>query len=62
MTPVLHPARKPCPLCGKPIKRVSDEIGEGRERYLCAKCDDADPLKNPVVRRWTESSLRPPGK
>jgi hypothetical protein len=44
------------------MKRAPDEIREGRERYVCAKCDDADPLKNTVVRRWTESSLKPPGK
>jgi hypothetical protein len=58
---VLHPVPKLCTLCGKPMKRVPDEIG-GCERYLCANCDGVDPLKNPVIRRWTESSLKPPGK
>jgi predicted RNA-binding Zn-ribbon protein involved in translation (DUF1610 family) len=57
-----HPVRKPCPFCGNPMKPAPDEIREWRERYVCAKCDDADPLKNTVVQRWMESSLKPPGK
>jgi hypothetical protein len=31
---VLHPIRKPCPLCGRPMKLVRDETAE-REHYVC---------------------------
>lgn len=62
MPALLYPVRKPCPFCGNPMKRALDEIREGRERYVCAKCDDADPLKSPIVRGWTESPLKPPDK
>jgi hypothetical protein len=44
------------------MEPAPDEIREERERYVCAKCDDVDPLKNTVVQRWTESSLKPPSK
>lgn len=57
-----HPVRKPCPLCGKPMKRASDETKKGRDRYMCTNCDGVDPLENPAARRWAESPLKPPGK
>jgi transposase-like protein len=62
MPALLYPFRKPCPFCGNPMKRAPNEIREGYERYVCAKCDDTDPLNNTVVQRWMESSLKPPGK
>lgn len=58
---LLHPIRKPCPYCGRPMKLVSDEAARAGERYLCPDCDD-DPLHNPAARKWVDSPLRPPGK
>jgi hypothetical protein len=59
---LLHPIRKLCPVCGKPMKLVSNETGCGQERYVCPQCDD-DPLHDPAARKWVDSTqLRPPGK
>nr|WP_028167893.1 hypothetical protein [Bradyrhizobium elkanii] len=58
---LLHPIRKPCPHCGRPMKLVRDETARGGERYLCRDCDD-DPLHDPAARKWVEGPLRPPAK
>lgn len=58
---LLHPIRKPCPHCGRPMKLVRDETARGGERYVCAGCDD-DPLHDPDARKWVEGPLRPPAK
>jgi ribosomal protein S27AE len=61
MSMTFHPIRKACPACGKPMKLVvADE--KHRVRYVCTNCEGIDPLRNPAVRRWAESPLRPPGK
>jgi transposase-like protein len=39
----LHLIRKACPACGNPMAAVPDDLAEGRQRYVCANCDD-DPL------------------
>jgi hypothetical protein len=57
----LHPIRKACPSCGKPMAAVPDDVAEGRPRYVCASCDD-DPLHDPTARRWADGPLRAPGK
>lgn len=36
---MLHPVRKACPACGKPMKVVPDEASEGRSRYVCTNCN-----------------------
>ncbi|MCC8962482.1 hypothetical protein H8A95_09200 [Bradyrhizobium sp. Pear76] len=59
--PVLHPIRKPCPHCGRPMKLVRDEAAKGGERYVCSDCD-RDPLLDPAARRWIDSPLKPPGQ
>jgi hypothetical protein len=59
--PVPHPIRKPCQVCGKPMKFVPAEGEAARDRYVCIDCD-VDPLQDPAVRRWAESPLRPPEK
>ena len=43
---MLHPVRKACPACGKPMKAVSDGASERRSRYVCTNCND-DPLHDP---------------
>jgi hypothetical protein len=58
---MLHAIRKPCPVCGRPMKLAPDETGHGRERYVCTTCDD-DPLHDPAARKWADSPLRPPAK
>jgi hypothetical protein len=57
----LHPIRKACPACGKPMVAVPDDTAVGRQRYVCANCDD-DPLHDPTVRKWADGPLRPPAK
>ncbi|MCK1268930.1 zinc ribbon domain-containing protein [Bradyrhizobium sp. 49] len=54
---VLHPIRKACPSCGRPMKLVSQ--GGGRDRYVCPHCVD-DPLHDPAALKWADSPLRPP--
>lgn len=54
---LLHPIRKPCPHCGRPMKLVRDEAAS----YVCPDCDD-DPLHDPDARKWVEGPLRPPAK
>ena len=56
----LYPIRKACPVCGKPMK-VVPENQTARERYVCTDCED-DPLHDPAVGRWPDSSLRPLAK
>lgn len=56
---VLHPIRKACPVCGRPMKLVKDDADASRERYVCPVCDD-DPLHDPAARKWVDSPLRPP--
>lgn len=56
---VLHPIRKLCPVCGKPIKRVRDESNGKRERYICPRCEQ-DPLHDPTAQSWAGSPLKPP--
>lgn len=58
---LLHPIRKPCPHCGRPMKLVHDEAARSAERYVCPDCDD-DPLHDPTARKWVEGPLRPPAK
>lgn len=59
---VLHPIRKLCPVCGKPMKLVSSATRSGREHYICTHCDE-DPLYDPAARKWVDSTqLRPPRK
>lgn len=58
---LLHPGRKPCPHCGRPVKLVSDEAAEGSKRYVCPKCDE-DPLRDPAAQKWVDSPLTPPAK
>jgi hypothetical protein len=55
---MLFPMRKPCPLCGKPMKLAADESTKGSERYVCSDCDD--PMRNPLTRNWVDGPLRPP--
>lgn len=57
---VLHPVRKPCPICGKPMKLVLSETVEG-ERYVCPRCE-GDPLHDTFAQRWAASPLKPPAK
>lgn len=54
---VLHPMRKVCPVCGRPMKLAPDRTG--RERYVCPYCDE-DPLNDPATRKWVDSPLKPP--
>ena len=56
---MLHPVRKACPGCGKPMKAVSDEASGRRPRYVCTNCND-DPLHDPDARKWADGPLRPP--
>jgi NADH pyrophosphatase NudC (nudix superfamily) len=56
---MLHPVRKACPACGKPMKAVPDEASEGRPRYVCTNCND-DPLRDPNALKWAHGPLRPP--
>ncbi|MGY8706086.1 hypothetical protein RAD16_10130 [Bradyrhizobium sp. 18BD] len=58
---LLHPIRKPCPHCGRPMKLVRDEAARSRERYVCPECDD-DPLHDPAARKWVDGPLRRPAK
>ncbi|QQO35750.1 hypothetical protein JJC00_09340 [Bradyrhizobium diazoefficiens] len=58
---LLHPIRKPCPHCGRPMKLACEEAARGVERYVCPDCDD-DPLHDPDARKWVEGPLRPPAK
>lgn len=58
---VLHPIRKACPTCGKPMKADPEDVARGRQRYVCTSCDD-DPLRDPAARKWAEGPLRPPAK
>ena len=58
---VLHPIRKPCPVCGRPMKFVRDETGRAGEHYVCPCCDE-DPLHDPAARRWIDSPLKPPNQ
>lgn len=58
---VLHPIRKPCPVCGKPMKRVREQASARRERYVCPRCESAsDPLQDAKARKWAASPLKPP--
>lgn len=41
------------------MKLVKTDAGQGRERYICAVCDD-DPLHDPAARKWVDSPLKPP--
>ncbi|CCE00242.1 hypothetical protein [Bradyrhizobium sp. STM 3809] len=54
--------RKPCPICGRPLK--VRENGPGRpgdcRELICPACDGPDPLHSPRALGWTRSSLRPP--
>ncbi|UFW48208.1 MULTISPECIES: zinc ribbon domain-containing protein [Bradyrhizobium] len=66
MSTTTFDVRKPCPLCGKPMKRMPDDAAKGRDRYVCTNCDgvdplDVDPLENPVARRWADGPLKLPG-
>ena len=45
---VLYPIRKACPTCGKPMAAVTDDLAEGRLRYVCTVCEQ-DPLHNPTA-------------
>ena len=56
---VLHPIRKPCPVCGKPMKRVPSEAREHREMHVCPRCDK-DPLHDQAAQKWAASPLKPP--
>src|SRR3954468_9606312 len=56
---MLHPVRKACPACGKPMKAVPDEASEKCPRYVCTTCNDC-PLRDPNVLKWAHSPLRPP--
>lgn len=56
----LHPIRKACPTCGRPMAAMPNNT-EGRQRYVCANCDD-DPLHDPAARKWADGPLRPPAK
>ncbi|QFI74771.1 hypothetical protein F8237_21580 [Bradyrhizobium betae] len=56
---VLHPIRKACPACGRPMKLVKSDAGPGKVRYVCPVCDD-DPLHDPAARKWVDSPLKPP--
>lgn len=60
MTP-LYLSRKLCPMCGKPMTAVPDDVASGRTRYVCLVCED-DPLRDPAARKWAEGPLRPPAK
>jgi transposase-like protein len=57
----LHPIRKPCPSCGKPMTAVPDDAVKDRLRYVCSNCDN-DPLNDPAARKWVDGPLRPPAK
>jgi hypothetical protein len=57
---VLHPIRKPCPVCGTPMRLVRDEATE-REQYVCPSCD-GDPLHDATARSWAASPLKPPAE
>ena len=46
-------------MCGKPMKVVPENQTGREQRYMCTDCED-DPLFDPVVRKWTDSPLRPP--
>ena len=50
---MLHPVRKACPGCGKPMKAVSEEASERPPRYVCTSCED-DPLRDPAARKWVD--------
>ena len=56
---VLHPIGKPCPIRGKPMKRVRSEATEHREVYVCPRCEK-DPLHNRAAQNWAASPLKPP--
>lgn len=56
--PFTYRRQRACPLCGKPIKAVPSTTGE--VEYRCTSCDEIDPMKNPAVRGWIESPLKPP--
>lgn len=47
---MLHPVRKACPACGKPMKAVPDEASEKRPRYVCTTCNDEAPATTPSTR------------
>lgn len=57
----LYASRKLCPICGKPMTVVPDDVAPGRSRYVCLACDD-DPLHDPAARKWADSPLKPPAK
>ena len=56
-------SRRPCPVCGEAMKPVADteEPGE-RVRLGCDNCEDPDPLKSAIARRWVDGPLKPPAK
>lgn len=56
---VLFPIRKPCPVCGRPMKLVQDEPDGRAEHFVCTACD-GDPLHDPAARKWADSPLKPP--
>jgi Zinc finger found in FPG and IleRS len=58
---VLHPIRKPCPVCGGPMNRVRDDVQGARETYVCTRCE-ADPLRDPIAQNWAASPLSRPAE
>ena len=54
----LHPIRKLCPLCGKPMRLVRSETAE-RERYVCPRCE-GDPLHDATAQKWAAGPLKSP--
>lgn len=58
---LLHPGRKACPHCGRPMNIVADEAANSGKRYLCPKCDE-DPMRDPAAKKWIDSPLTPPAK
>ncbi len=50
------PIRKLCPKCGK---RLVPPGGKGPRMWWCIECDNPDPLKSALIKRWIEGSLRP---
>lgn len=60
MTSLLHPMRKACPSCGRPMRLAAAENARS-ERFICPRCD-GDPLHDPAARKWADGPLKAPEK
>lgn len=60
-TPKGIESKTSCPVCGKPTRPLPDRAGRdaGFEPHG-ARCENPDPLKSAIARRWIDGSLKPP--